>query len=93
LASTFFEALGLVSFNISPHYLDPHDKKNFSGESKDDRIKEYQEFHSNNVLGMEEKTMIAVADGNITVAGEGKVKLFIKNQNPKEYKSGEFFTT
>ena len=91
--STDFEALGLVPFSINPHYLDPHDKKKFSGESRDDRIKEYHEIQSNNVLGLEEKTMIVIEDDKIKVAGEGKVKLFIKNPNPKEYKSGEFCIT
>ncbi|MEK7186411.1 MAG: dipeptidase PepE [Patescibacteria group bacterium] len=91
VSSKVFEALGLVPFNINPHYVGPHDKKKFSGESRDDRIKEYHEIQSDNVLGIEEKTMVFIEDIKIKVAGEGKVKLFVKNQNPKEYKNGESF--
>ena len=86
-----FDALGLVPFNINPHYLDPHDKKKFSGETRDDRIKEYHKFNSNKVVGIEEKTMIIVEDKKARVLGHGKVKVFMKNQKPKEYRNGKSF--
>ena len=91
--ATIFSSLSLVPFNINPHYLDPHDKNKFSGESRDDRIEEYHIFNNNKVMAIEERTMIFIEDKIIRVAGEGKIKLFIKNQKPKEYKSGESFTT
>lgn len=90
--SITFNSLNLIPFNINPHYFAPHDKNKFSGESRDDRIKEYHIFNKNTVVTIEEKTMIFVKDKIIKVAGEGKIKLFIKNQKIKEYKSGDFFT-
>lgn len=84
-----FDGLNLVPFNINPHYIDPHDKTVFSGESRDDRISEYFVMNSSPVIAMEEKTMMIIENGEIKVAGYGKVKLFKKNIGSKIFKAGE----
>lgn len=89
--STAFEGLNLVPFNINPHYIDPHDKSTFSGESHDDRINEYFTFNDNPVIAFEEKTFLSVEDLNMTVGGFGKVKLFAKNKESKIYKPNDEF--
>lgn len=85
-----FEGLSIVPFNINPHYVDPHDKKVFSGESRDDRIFEYLTFNNNPVIGIEEKTFLRIENEEIKVEGFGKVKVFEKGKEPKEFKSGDY---
>lgn len=82
---TSFDGLNLVPFSINPHYIDPHDKSVFSGESRDERILEYQVFNTNPVIGIEEKTFLTIGDEGIAVGGQGKVRLFIKGEETKIY--------
>lgn len=83
-----FEGLNLTSFNINPHYIDPHDKSIFSAESKDDRIFEHFVFHEHPVVALEEKTLLKIDGDEIRVFGEGKVKIFSKNSQPKIFFAG-----
>jgi len=89
LGSTTFEGLGLVPFNINPHYVDPHEKKIFSGENRDERILEYLEFNDNPVVALEEQTYLEVSESQVRVGGQGKVKVFVKGKEPKEFQSGK----
>lgn len=91
IRSTVFDGLNVIPFNINPHYVDPHDKQNFSAESKDDRIFEYFEFNEEPVVALEEKTLLAIEDKTITVGGLGRVKLFRKNKTQDVYKKRDFF--
>lgn len=85
--SNYFDGLGVVPFNINPHYIDPHDKSVFSGESRDDRISEYFVFRKEPVLAMEEKTLLKMDGAKMEVLGQGRVKLFLKDEEPMIYKS------
>lgn len=89
IRSNVFDGLNVVPFNINPHYLDPHDKQNFSAESRDDRILEYFEFNEEPVITLEEKTFLTVKDKTVIVGGLGRVKLFRKNKTQKVYTKGD----
>lgn len=80
---TSFEGLNLVPFNINPHYIPPHDKKIFSGESRDDRIREYHLFSKNPVAALEEKTLIRIERKEIKIKGKGRIYLFKKDSTPQ----------
>jgi peptidase E len=49
-----FEALGLVPFNINPHYRETDPAMAPFSETRDDRIREYHVVNANPVLGLEE---------------------------------------
>ena len=90
--STHFDGLNIVPFNINPHYNAPKDKVLSSAETRDDRIKEYLVFNKNPVVALEEQTLLRIENNQIEVGGFGKAKLFLKNQEPKEFKSGEILS-
>jgi dipeptidase E len=71
-----FTALGLVPFNINPHYLETDPAMAAHSETRDDRIAEYHVVNANAVLGIEEGTAVRVENGATTVVGGGRVKVF-----------------
>jgi dipeptidase E len=89
VALTVFEALGLVPFNINPHYLETDPVMAPGSETRDDRIREYQVVWRNPVVAIEEGTVISIEDGATTVLGRGRVKLFQRDRDPRWFSSGE----
>jgi dipeptidase E len=83
-----FEALGLVPFNINPHYLEADPLMAAGSETRDDRIREYHAVNANPVFAIEEQTMIRVEDGTATVLGQGRVKVFRRGAEPTWYAAG-----
>jgi len=91
VGGTDFNGLGLVEFNLNPHYIDPHDKTVFSGETRDERILEHLVFNDQPVVAIEERTLIEVIGKDIKVQGKGKAKVFKKGEEPRVFKPGESF--
>lgn len=83
-----FEALGLVPFNINPHYLEADPLMAAGSETRDDRIREYHAVNANPVLGIEEQTMVRVEDGTATVMGRGRVRVFRRGAEPVWFSAG-----
>jgi dipeptidase E len=83
-----FEALGLVPFNINPHYLEADPAMAPGSETRDDRIREYHAVNANPVFGIEEQTMIHVDDGVATVTGHGRIRVFRRGVEPTWYEPG-----
>jgi dipeptidase E len=84
-----FDALGLVPFNINPHYLEADPAMAAHSETRDDRIREYHVVNANPVLGIEEGTWVTVEDAVATVGGRGRVKVFRRNADPTWHGPGE----
>jgi dipeptidase E len=84
-----FDALGLVPFNINPHYLETDPTMARGGETRDDRIFEYHVVWDNVVVGIEEGTLLRVEDGVVTVRGRGRVKVFARGEAPRWFTDGE----
>jgi len=55
-----FEALGLVPFQINPHYLDADPADEYPGESRASRLAEFLEENNVPVLGLREGTHLSV---------------------------------
>ncbi|TCN52594.1 dipeptidase PepE [Flavobacterium circumlabens] len=79
-----FQTLGLIPFNLNPHYLDPETQSKHMGETRETRIKEFHAFNSIPVLGLREGSWLEVKGSRITLKGDLSARLFLKNQNPEE---------
>jgi dipeptidase E len=77
-----FDALGLVPFNINPHYRGTDPAMAPFSETRDDRLREYHVVHANPVAGLEEGSWVIVEDGAVRVEGLARVKLFRRGQDP-----------
>jgi dipeptidase E len=77
---TTFEALGLVPFNVNPHYLETDPAMAPGSEPRDMRIAEYHVVRDNPVVGIEEGAMVRVEAGTATVRGTSRVKVFRRDQ-------------
>ena len=82
-----FECMGLVPFQINPHYTDFFDPKH-GGETRDDRLKEYIMVNPYaTVAAIREATALLLEDGKLSLIGKpNKMKVFKTNMaNTKEY--------
>ncbi|MGH7358640.1 MAG: dipeptidase PepE [Candidatus Rokuibacteriota bacterium] len=79
---TTFEALGVVPFNVNPHYLEADPAMAPGSETRDMRIAEYHVLHDNPVAGIEEGGMVRMEGDAVTVRGASRVKLFRRGQLP-----------
>jgi dipeptidase E len=82
-----FNTLGLVPFNINPHYLDPNPNSKHKGETRETRIKEFHVYNDTPVIGLREGSWIEVFDNEMILKGKLSARLFIKNKKPIEIKS------
>lgn len=83
-----FQTLGLVPFNLNPHYLDADLLSNHMGETREARILEFHQFNSLPVLGLREGSWLEVKGDTITLKGQLPARLFKQNQMPLELESG-----
>ena len=79
-----FKALGLVPFNINPHYLDPIPNNKHMGETRETRIKEFHEFNTQPVIGLREGSWLIVKDDSIILKGRLSARIFEYNKTPFE---------
>lgn len=83
-----FKTLGLIPFNLNPHYLDPDTSSKHMGETRETRIKEYHAFNTVPVLGLREGSWLDVKGDTITLKGHLTARLFRQNQIPEELEPG-----
>jgi dipeptidase E len=83
-----FDALGLVGFNINPHYKETDPVMAPYSETRDDRIREYHVANTNPVLGLEEGAWVIADDSVVSVHGTARVKLFRPGADPVWYRAG-----
>ncbi|MDR5591848.1 dipeptidase PepE [Christiangramia sp. SM2212] len=87
-----FQTLGLVPFNINPHYLDPDPNSEHKGETRETRIKEFHGLNSQPVIGLREGSWLELDDNKVTLKGELKARLFKKDKLPFEIETGTDLT-
>jgi len=83
-----FEALGLVPFQISPHYLDPDPSSTHMGETQEERIMQFLEENDEPVIGLREGSMLRVENGKAILKGPNTARVFRRGQNPVEVAAG-----
>lgn len=83
-----FECMGLVPFNINPHYLDPNPELKHNGETRETRIKEFLTQNDLKVVGLREGNWIRRKGDEITVEGAELTRIFEKDKVPYEIEPG-----
>jgi dipeptidase E len=84
-----FDTLGLIPFNLNPHYLDPDLQSKHMGETRETRINEFHSFNNIPVLGLREGSWLDVKGDKIILKGNLTARLFKQNQIPVEIESGK----
>ena len=84
-----FRAIGLVSFQINPHYLDAN-PEGHAGETREQRIMEYLEANrSRYVVGLREGCMLRINDEGIQLIGSRPMRVFKKGRETFEVQPGD----
>ena len=83
-----FRTLGLVSFNLNPHYLDPIEGSQHMGETRETRINEFHHYNPQSVLGLREGSWLEVLGKTITLKGDLPARLFQQGKEPIEIETG-----
>lgn len=83
-----FEALGLVPFQISPHYLDPDPASTHMGETQEERIMQFLEENEVPVVGLREGSILLVREGAVVLKGPNSARIFRRGENAVEVFSG-----
>ncbi len=83
-----FEALGIIHFNINPHYLDPIDGLEHMGESRETRINEFHKLNDQVVIGLREGSYLQVKGDDIYLKGLKHAVIFKKENEKFEIENG-----
>ena len=83
-----FDALGLVSFQINPHYLDADPNSTHMGETREERIMQFLEENETPVIGLREGAMLRIENGKTTLRGSSGARIFRRGETPEEVVPG-----
>lgn len=83
-----FDCMGLVPFNINPHYLDPNPDLHHNGETRETRILEFLTQNDLKVVGLREGNWIRRVGDKITVEGTHLTRIFEQGKMPYEIEVG-----
>ena len=84
-----FNAMGLIRFNLNPHYLDPIEGSTHMGETRETRINEFHKQSTIPVVGLREGSWLEVYNNDVIVRGTLTARLFRANEFPVEMAPGE----
>ena len=79
-----FDALGIVPFQISPHYLDPDPTLTHMGETQEERINQFLEENDAPVVGLREGAFLRVKKDSVVLKGSAGARIFRKGYEPME---------
>lgn len=83
-----FDCMGLVPFNLNPHYLDPDPGLKHNGETRETRILEFLTQNTLKVVGLREGNWIRRKGNTITVEGSELTRIFEPGKEPYEIGPG-----
>ncbi|HLN53923.1 MAG TPA: dipeptidase PepE [Lentimicrobium sp.] len=84
-----FDCMGLIPFQINPHYLDAH-PANHGGETREQRIEEFLVANPDvYVAGLREATLLLYADEKLILKGRNPLRVFKYGMQPVEKQPGD----
>lgn len=83
-----FKTLGILEFNLNPHYLDPDPTSTHKGETRETRIKEFHHMNSMPVVGLREGSWLRVKNNDIILEGGLNARIFEQDEEPYEVENG-----
>lgn len=87
-----FDTLGLVPFQINPHYLDAN-PDGHAGETREQRILEFLEVNPEvTVVGLREGTMLIREGDRLTMTGSRNARIFRKGEPAEEWPATRDFS-
>ena len=84
-----FDALGLVWFQINPHYLDAEKNSTHMGETREQRLLQYLEDNDTPVAALREGAMLRIENGATLLKGSSGARIFRRGLEPVEMSTGE----
>ncbi len=78
------DALGLIDFQVNPHYLDPDPKSTHMGETREERLMQFHEENAWPVVGLREGDMLRVENDTVALKGTFGARLFRRGQERVE---------
>jgi dipeptidase E len=84
-----FDALGVIPFQINPHYLDADPGSAHMGETRETRLREYLEENARPVLGLREGAWLRRAGAHLQLGGRNGARLFRRGAEPQEVVAGD----
>jgi len=81
-------ALGLVPYQINPHFLDPDPASTHKGETREERLLQYLEESPVPVVGLRESAFLRVENGVTKLLGERGARVFRRGMAPFEIETG-----
>ena len=84
-----FDALGLIPFQINPHFLDADPNSTHKGETREQRLAEFHEENSLPVAGLREGSWLKIDGDSCKLCGETGMKLFRSGEEPEEIQAGD----
>jgi dipeptidase E len=85
-----FDALGLVSFQINPHYLDADPNSTHKGETREERLVQFLEESETPVVGLREGAMLRIENGRTLLKGSTGARIFRRGHEPVETVPGAY---
>jgi dipeptidase E len=83
-----FETMGLVPFNLNPHYLDPIPELPHMGETRETRIREFHTQQPVPVVGLREGSWIRIKGNSIQLEGTPSARIFLPGKEAYELSTG-----
>jgi dipeptidase E len=81
-------ALGLVSFQINPHYIDPDPNSTLMAETREERLLQFIEENETAVVALREGAMLRAEHGEVMLTGVARARIFRRSQPASELDPG-----
>ena len=83
-----FDALGLVPFQINPHFIDAAAASRHMGETREERLREYLEENEAPVVGLREGAWLRREGASLRLEGKNGARLFRRGAPPEDIAPG-----